>query len=68
MQGEQHPLESCFMQQVASTANSHMMCDYHLAQLLEELPARVAGLYSSDPKDQHEAVHWFRKLLQAGGK
>uniref|UniRef100_A0A383WFD2 Importin subunit alpha n=2 Tax=Tetradesmus obliquus TaxID=3088 RepID=A0A383WFD2_TETOB len=30
---------------------------------LDELPAKVQGLYSQNPQDQYEATQWFRKLL-----
>eukprot|EP00775_Hariotina_reticulata_P002748 gene2748-3042_t len=30
---------------------------------LDELPAKVQGLYSQNPQEQYEATQWFRKLL-----
>lgn len=35
-------------------------------QQLDELPAKVQGLYSQNPQDQYEATQWFRKLLSIG--
>lgn len=35
-------------------------------QQLDELPAKVQGLYSQDPSVQYEATQWFRKLLSIG--
>lgn len=35
-------------------------------QQLDELPAKVKGLYSQQPNEQYEATQWFRKLLSIG--
>jgi len=35
-------------------------------QQLDELPAKVQGLYSQNPQEQYEATQWFRKLLSIG--
>eukprot|EP00798_Chlamydomonas_sp_ICE-L_P008290 gene8290-1560_t len=37
-------------------------------QLLNELPAMVAGVYSANVQDQYEATQKFRKLLSIGHK
>jgi hypothetical protein len=53
-------------QQLAPQRSGSPCYPFYLPQQLDELPARVAGLYGNDGKDQYEATQWFRKLLSIG--